>query len=316
MLGSFCTTHIVFTIRVYRLHYEYNPWPHILTRRQLRVCPIKMSKRARDVVRKMTKLTQLFSKKEVLFQLTLSEDWAQTQFLLTWLWFHSPLLRWMKSRTCTKSGFSRLGPLLLCLSDDGYTLPVLPQFLTLRHIVLIWTFDFLLPFVGLEPYVVHSQPWLDPVLPEHSTRVGPLHLSVVAGPLLLPSSLLPWPRTHSNVLPLHRQDGETARRLWPVFTLLFRAFPMTEVRHKSNISARSQHINKNTLANVTVDPRKFLQSSLSCPFQVLGFLLASFGFVEFFYILLERSQEIQQHMVFLLSPIIRSMTVVNTVALS
>lgn len=59
--------------------------------------------------------------------------------------------------------------------------------------------------------------------------------------------------------------------------------------------------------------RKFLQS-LSYPFQVLGFLLASFGFVEFFYILLERSQEIQQHMVFLLSPIIRSMTVVNTAA--
>lgn len=44
---------------------------------------------------------------------------------------------------------------------------------------------------------------------------------------------------------------------------------------------------------------------------MLGFLLASFGFVEFFYILLERSQEIQQHMVFLLSPIIRSMTVVS-----
>lgn len=42
-----------------------------------------------------------------------------------------------------------------------------------------------------------------------------------------------------------------------------------------------------------------------------GFLLASFGFVEFFYILLERSQEIHQHMVFLLSPIIRSMTVVT-----
>lgn len=44
---------------------------------------------------------------------------------------------------------------------------------------------------------------------------------------------------------------------------------------------------------------------------MLGFLLASFGFVEFFYILLERSEEIQHHMVFLLSPIIRSMTVVN-----
>lgn len=44
---------------------------------------------------------------------------------------------------------------------------------------------------------------------------------------------------------------------------------------------------------------------------MLGFLLASFGFVEFFYILLERSQEIHQHLVFLLGPIIRSMTVVD-----
>ncbi|XP_056443063.1 multidrug resistance-associated protein 1-like isoform X1 [Gadus chalcogrammus] len=44
--------------------------------------------------------------------------------------------------------------------------------------------------------------------------------------------------------------------------------------------------------------------------MVLGFLLASFGFVEFFYILLERSGEIHQHMVFLLSPIVRSVTVI------
>lgn len=58
----------------------------------------------------------------------------------------------------------------------------------------------------------------------------------------------------------------------------------------------------------------FIFPLLSCPDQVLGFLLASFGFVEFFYILLERSQEIHQHMVFLLSPIIRSLTVVNIVA--
>uniref|UniRef100_A0A8C7RE40 ABC-type glutathione-S-conjugate transporter n=1 Tax=Oncorhynchus mykiss TaxID=8022 RepID=A0A8C7RE40_ONCMY len=49
--------------------------------------------------------------------------------------------------------------------------------------------------------------------------------------------------------------------------------------------------------------------------QVLGFLLASFGFVEFFYILLERSHEIQNHMVFLLSPIIRSLTVVLAICI-
>uniref|UniRef100_A0A3Q2Y780 ABC-type glutathione-S-conjugate transporter n=1 Tax=Hippocampus comes TaxID=109280 RepID=A0A3Q2Y780_HIPCM len=51
-------------------------------------------------------------------------------------------------------------------------------------------------------------------------------------------------------------------------------------------------------------------SSLCIVKMVLGFLLASFGFVEFFYILLERSEEIEQHMIFLLSPIIRSMTVI------
>lgn len=44
---------------------------------------------------------------------------------------------------------------------------------------------------GLEPYVVHSQPRLDPVFPEHGAGVGPLYLSVVAGPVLLPSPLLP-----------------------------------------------------------------------------------------------------------------------------
>ncbi|XP_011611326.2 multidrug resistance-associated protein 1 [Takifugu rubripes] len=58
------------------------------------------------------------------------------------------------------------------------------------------------------------------------------------------------------------------------------------------------------------DRGRIQMSGLCAAKMVLGFLLASFGFVEFFYILLERSQEIHQHMVFLLSPIIRSMTVV------
>uniref|UniRef100_A0A672T625 ABC-type glutathione-S-conjugate transporter n=1 Tax=Sinocyclocheilus grahami TaxID=75366 RepID=A0A672T625_SINGR len=44
-------------------------------------------------------------------------------------------------------------------------------------------------------------------------------------------------------------------------------------------------------------------SSLCSAKLLLGFFLASFGFVEFFYILLERRQEIQQHLVFLLSPL-------------
>ncbi|TRY81629.1 hypothetical protein DNTS_014478 [Danionella cerebrum] len=55
-------------------------------------------------------------------------------------------------------------------------------------------------------------------------------------------------------------------------------------------------------------------SSLCSAKLLLGFFLASFGFVEFFYILLERRLEIQQHLVFLLSPIIRSLTVVLAVS--
>uniref|UniRef100_A0A8C8E472 ABC-type glutathione-S-conjugate transporter n=1 Tax=Oryzias sinensis TaxID=183150 RepID=A0A8C8E472_9TELE len=58
------------------------------------------------------------------------------------------------------------------------------------------------------------------------------------------------------------------------------------------------------------DSGRIRMSCLCMAKMVLGFLLASFGFVEFFYILLERSQDIGHHMVFLLSPIIRSMTVI------
>lgn len=61
---------------------------------------------------------------------------------------------------------------------------------------------------GLESYMVHSQPWLNPVFPEHSACVGPLHLPVVGGPFLLSSSVLPRPWTYSNVQPLHYQNGE------------------------------------------------------------------------------------------------------------
>lgn len=56
----------------------------------------------------------------------------------------------------------------------------------------IWVFFFLLFFyTGLEPYMVHCQSRPYPVFPEHSAGVGPLCLSVVAGSILLPSSLLP-----------------------------------------------------------------------------------------------------------------------------
>lgn len=92
---------------------------------------------------------------------------------------------------------------------------------------------------------------------------------------------------------------------WHGFALLFQL--LTERRHKSKTKEQKRFSPK-----YVVKLSRFVST---CPVQVLGFLLASFGFVEFFYILLERSQEIQQHMVFLLSPIIRSMTVVNTVPL-
>nr|XP_057926636.1 multidrug resistance-associated protein 1 [Doryrhamphus excisus] len=63
------------------------------------------------------------------------------------------------------------------------------------------------------------------------------------------------------------------------------------------------------------DHGRIQMSSLCIAKMVLGFLLASFGFVEFFYILLERSHEIEQHMVFLLGPIIRSLTVILTLCI-
>ncbi|XP_062388680.1 multidrug resistance-associated protein 1 [Sardina pilchardus] len=44
--------------------------------------------------------------------------------------------------------------------------------------------------------------------------------------------------------------------------------------------------------------------------MVLGLCLASFGFLEVFYLLAQRSSELEHHMVFLLSPIIRGLTMV------
>ncbi|KAG5279356.1 hypothetical protein AALO_G00076900 [Alosa alosa] len=55
-------------------------------------------------------------------------------------------------------------------------------------------------------------------------------------------------------------------------------------------------------------------SSLCCTKTVLGLCLASFGFLEVFYLLAQRSSELEHHMVFLLSPIIRGLTMVLAVA--
>nr|XP_023677559.1 multidrug resistance-associated protein 1-like [Paramormyrops kingsleyae] len=55
-------------------------------------------------------------------------------------------------------------------------------------------------------------------------------------------------------------------------------------------------------------------TSLCWAKMVLGLGLASIGFVEFFYILLEKNQEIQKHIVFLISPVIRSLTMVLAIS--
>ncbi|KAM6957268.1 multidrug resistance-associated protein 1-like [Aplochiton taeniatus] len=52
---------------------------------------------------------------------------------------------------------------------------------------------------------------------------------------------------------------------------------------------------------------------LCCVKTILGLCLAVFGFLEVFYLLLKRSEEIHRHMVFLLSPVIRSITMVLAV---
>ncbi|XP_028841265.1 multidrug resistance-associated protein 1 [Denticeps clupeoides] len=54
-------------------------------------------------------------------------------------------------------------------------------------------------------------------------------------------------------------------------------------------------------------------SSLCCAKTVLGLCLASFCFLEVFYLLVRRSRELEQHMVFLLSPSIRGLTMVLAV---
>ncbi|KAL4659052.1 multidrug resistance-associated protein 1-like [Arapaima gigas] len=62
--------------------------------------------------------------------------------------------------------------------------------------------------------------------------------------------------------------------------------------------------------------RGYIQLSNLCwAKMVLGLILASFGFVEFFYVLLEKNREIEQHLVFLLSPIVRSLTMVLAICM-
>ncbi|XP_071760532.1 multidrug resistance-associated protein 1-like [Centroberyx gerrardi] len=51
-------------------------------------------------------------------------------------------------------------------------------------------------------------------------------------------------------------------------------------------------------------------SSLCCAKTLLGLCLASFGLLEIVYFLVKRNEDIQKHMVFLLSPVVRSLTMI------
>lgn len=136
-----------------------------------------------------------------------SSDFVRTgrTHLFGWL-FEASVLTDLTCRTCSFSKRCLLpwefvkyhSNLKVCLFNIGDFFPGLN----------FWPFLILI-VAGLEPHVVHSQPWPNPVFPEHSAGVGPLCLFMVAGPFLLSSSLLPWPWMDSNVLPLHCQNGET-----------------------------------------------------------------------------------------------------------
>uniref|UniRef100_A0A668AQY3 ABC-type glutathione-S-conjugate transporter n=1 Tax=Myripristis murdjan TaxID=586833 RepID=A0A668AQY3_9TELE len=56
-------------------------------------------------------------------------------------------------------------------------------------------------------------------------------------------------------------------------------------------------------------------SSLCCVKTLLGLCLASFSMLEIFYLLVKKNEEIQKHMVFLLSPVIRSLSMVLAVCI-
>ncbi|KAI2666162.1 Multidrug resistance-associated protein 1 [Labeo rohita] len=61
------------------------------------------------------------------------------------------------------------------------------------------------------------------------------------------------------------------------------------------------------------DNGRISTSSLCCAKTGLGLCLASFGFLEMVYLLVERRRDIERHIVFLLSPIIRSLTMILAV---
>lgn len=102
-----------------------------------------------------------------------------------------------------------------CLRWQALFFLTCPDCKLLVRLLFYWGFFvyFFVFIAGLESYMVHSQPRLDTVLPEHSACVGPLHLPVVVGPFLLSSSLLPRPWTDPNVQPLHHQNGENWQTL-------------------------------------------------------------------------------------------------------
>lgn len=131
----------------------------------------------------------------------------------------SPLTPLYQKTSSADSLFPRSGPVCVGLHRFYLRWPQAPQliniyisvWLQIKAVVDLSLSEYLisLSIAGLESYLVHGQPGLDPVFPEHSAGVGPLYLPMVVGPFLLPSPLLPRPWTHPNVQSLHCQDGES-----------------------------------------------------------------------------------------------------------
>lgn len=180
---------------------------------------------ARDMVsKKIQSLTHLFRKRKPLHTHTLSGISIQyTHILLTHCGFTFHCLDRWNEEPAPALSFRWL------ISTHSLT------FFFLLLGIFSWSeLSYFVSVAGLEPYMVHSQPRLNPVFSEHYPGVGPLCLSLVAGPLLLPSPLLSWPWAHSNVLPLLRKDGEAVLHF-------------TDNAHKGS---RSLNMKSNTLTNL------------------------------------------------------------------
>lgn len=143
----------------------------------------------------------------------------------------------MKRRTCTKSGFSPLGPRLLSLSDDEYNLTVWPRFLAFKYILSIWTFE-LLVFSLLQDW---NRTWYtaNPDLTQCFQNTVLVWVPCIYLWLLAPFYCLHLychDRGHIQMSCLC--SAKMVRhhfKCWPAFSLLFKFFPWQKKKKSQNI---------------------------------------------------------------------------------